>query len=67
MGAALSPNRPTRKFPRTAGRLAIVSVAMAVMAYVPEESQAPLGWLYIAVGVVFVAILLTTVPRRRTC
>jgi DHA1 family bicyclomycin/chloramphenicol resistance-like MFS transporter len=43
----------------------IVSVAMAVMAYVPEESQAPLGWLYIAVGVVFVAILLTTVPRRR--
>lgn len=45
----------------------IVSVAMAVMAYVPEESQAPLGWLYIAVGVVFVAILLTTVPRRRTC
>jgi MFS transporter, DHA1 family, multidrug resistance protein len=43
----------------------IVSAAMALMAYVPEESQAPLGWLYVAVGVMFAAILITTVPRQR--
>jgi len=43
----------------------IVSVAMALMAYLPEESQAPLGWLYVAVGVAFVVLLLTTVSARR--
>ncbi len=43
----------------------VVSMAMALMAYLPEESQAPLGWLYVAVGVGFVALLLTTVPARR--
>jgi MFS transporter, DHA1 family, multidrug resistance protein len=40
----------------------IVSVAMSLMAYLPEESQAPLGWLYVAVGGVFLLVLLATVP-----
>jgi DHA1 family bicyclomycin/chloramphenicol resistance-like MFS transporter len=48
----------------------IVSGAMALMAYLPEESQAPLGWLYVGVGVVFLVVLLGTVPsaasRRMT-
>jgi MFS transporter, DHA1 family, multidrug resistance protein len=43
----------------------IVSAAMALMAYLPEESQAPLGWLYLALGGVFVLLLLTTVSRRQ--
>lgn len=45
----------------------VVSVAMAVMAYLPENSQAPLGWLWVAIGAVFAAVLITTVsPRRST-
>jgi DHA1 family bicyclomycin/chloramphenicol resistance-like MFS transporter len=43
----------------------VVSAAMALMAYLPEESQEPLGWLYVAVGVVFVALLAATVAPRR--
>ena len=43
----------------------IVSVAMALMAYLPEESQAPLGWLYLGVGAVFAAVLFGTVSARR--
>jgi DHA1 family bicyclomycin/chloramphenicol resistance-like MFS transporter len=43
----------------------VVSAAMALMAYLPEESQEPLGWLYVAVGVVFVALLAATVSPRR--
>jgi DHA1 family bicyclomycin/chloramphenicol resistance-like MFS transporter len=42
----------------------IVSAAMALMAYLPEESQAPLGWLHVGVAAVFVALLLVSVPRR---
>ena len=41
----------------------IVSVAMALMAYLPEESQAPLGWLYVGVGAVLVVLLFSTVRR----
>ncbi|WP_101952373.1 MFS transporter [Mycobacterium sp. 3519A] len=41
----------------------IVSAAMALMAYLPEESQAPLGWLYIGVGAVLVVLLFSTVRR----
>lgn len=44
----------------------IVSMAMALMAYLPEESQAPLGWLYVGVGVVFVGVLLATMPSARS-
>jgi len=34
---------------------------MALMAYLPENSQEPLGWFYVASGVAFVVILLITV------
>ena len=43
----------------------IVSGAMALVAYLPEESQAPLGWLDVGVGVLFAALLLSTVGRAR--
>jgi DHA1 family bicyclomycin/chloramphenicol resistance-like MFS transporter len=42
----------------------VVTIAMALVAYLPEESQAPLGWLYVGAGVLFVALLLTTVRSR---
>jgi DHA1 family bicyclomycin/chloramphenicol resistance-like MFS transporter len=41
----------------------IVSVAMVLMAYLPEESQAPLGWLYVGVGAVLAVLLFSTVRR----
>ena len=44
----------------------IVSAAMALMAYLPEESQAPLGWLYVAVGLVFLGLLLATLRSARS-
>jgi DHA1 family bicyclomycin/chloramphenicol resistance-like MFS transporter len=43
----------------------IVSAAMALMAYLPENSQAPLGWLYVGVGVVFAGLLVTAVALKR--
>lgn len=43
----------------------IVSAAMALMAYLPENSQAPLGWLYVGVGVVFAGLLVTAVALQR--
>ena len=43
----------------------IVSLAMALMAYLPENSQAPLGWLYVGVGVVFAGLLVSTMALRR--
>lgn len=43
----------------------VVSAAMALMAYLPEESQAPLGWLYIVVGLLFAALLFSTMPSGR--
>jgi DHA1 family bicyclomycin/chloramphenicol resistance-like MFS transporter len=43
----------------------IVSLAMALMAYLPENSQAPLGWLYVGVGVVFAGLLVSTVALQR--
>ena len=43
----------------------IVSMAMALMAYLPEESQAPLGSLYVGVGVVFAVLLFATVAFQR--
>jgi MFS transporter, DHA1 family, multidrug resistance protein len=42
----------------------VVTIAMALVAYLPEESQAPLGWLDVGAGVLFVALLLTTVRSR---
>jgi MFS transporter, DHA1 family, multidrug resistance protein len=43
----------------------IVSAAMGLMAYLPENSQAPLGWLYVGVGVVFAGLLFATVAVQR--
>lgn len=40
-----------------------MTVAMALMAYLPERSQAPLGWFYLIAGALFAAILLTAVSR----
>jgi Aminotransferase class I and II len=34
-------------------------------AYLPENSQAPLGWLYVGVGVVFAGLLFATVVLQR--
>jgi DHA1 family bicyclomycin/chloramphenicol resistance-like MFS transporter len=36
---------------------------MALMAWLPERSQAPLGWFYVAAAVGLVAVLMTTVKR----
>ena len=41
------------------------SVTMGVMAYLPEDSQGTLGWLYVGIGVVFAAFLWAMVPSRR--
>lgn len=43
----------------------IVSMAMALMAYLPEKTQEPLGWFYVAAGVAFVVILLLTVRPEK--
>jgi DHA1 family bicyclomycin/chloramphenicol resistance-like MFS transporter len=49
----------------SAGCYLIVSVAMAAAGLLPENSQAPLGWLYIGIGVIAGLLLLwTTAPRR---
>jgi MFS transporter, DHA1 family, multidrug resistance protein len=40
-----------------------VSVAMALMAYLPEQSQAPLGWLYVGFGAALAVLLFGTVRR----
>jgi DHA1 family bicyclomycin/chloramphenicol resistance-like MFS transporter len=40
-----------------------IAVAMALMAWLPERSQAPLGWFYVAAAVGLVAVLMTTVKR----
>jgi MFS transporter, DHA1 family, multidrug resistance protein len=42
----------------------IVSVAMALMAYLPEESQASLGWFYVGVAALFVVLLVATTSLR---
>lgn len=43
----------------------IVGLAMALMAYLPEESQAPPGRLYLGVGVVFAGLLVSTMALQR--
>jgi DHA1 family bicyclomycin/chloramphenicol resistance-like MFS transporter len=46
---------------------AVVSVAMALMAYLPKQSQAPLGWLDVGMAVVFAVLLIATVsPKSST-
>ncbi len=43
----------------------IIGMATALLAYLPEQSQAPLGWLWAAVGVLFAALMLASRPARR--
>jgi DHA1 family bicyclomycin/chloramphenicol resistance-like MFS transporter len=40
-----------------------IAVAMALMAWLPERSQAPLGWFYVAAAAGLVTVLLTTVKH----
>lgn len=40
-----------------------IALAMALMAWLPERSQAPLGWFYVAAAVGLVAVLLTTMKH----
>jgi DHA1 family bicyclomycin/chloramphenicol resistance-like MFS transporter len=42
----------------------IVSLAMALVAYLPETTQGPLGWFYVAAGLAFVSILLLTLRAQ---
>jgi DHA1 family bicyclomycin/chloramphenicol resistance-like MFS transporter len=49
----------------SAGCYLIVSGAMAMAGLLPENSQVPLGWLYIGIGVIVGLLLVwTTAPRR---
>lgn len=41
-----------------------ISTSMAAMAYLPENSPAPLGWSYAVAGVLFVGLLLWATARR---
>jgi DHA1 family bicyclomycin/chloramphenicol resistance-like MFS transporter len=44
----------------------LVTAALAYVAFMPDDSTAPIGWLYVGVGVVVGALLLATTPSRRT-
>jgi MFS transporter, DHA1 family, multidrug resistance protein len=45
----------------------VVSVAMALMAYLPKQSQAPLGWLDVGIAAIFALLFITTVsPKSST-
>ena len=39
-----------------------VSVTMALAAYLPETSQAPLGWVYLAIGTIAAVLLSISLP-----
>lgn len=49
----------------SAGCYLIVSVAMATAGLLPENSQAPLGWLYIGIGIGAGVLLMWTTSTRR--
>jgi hypothetical protein len=38
---------------------------MAFAAYLPETSQAPMGWLYLAIGTVTALLLGLSLPFRK--
>jgi MFS transporter, DHA1 family, multidrug resistance protein len=42
-----------------------VSVTMAVAAYLPETSQAPVGWVYVAIGTIVALLLGISLPRHQ--
>ncbi|OBA91938.1 MFS transporter [Mycobacteriaceae bacterium 1482268.1] len=41
-----------------------IALAMALMSWLPERSQAPLGWFYVAAATGLVIVLMTTVNRK---
>ncbi len=41
-----------------------IALAMALMAWLPERSQAPLGWFYVAAAAGLVTLLATTVTHK---
>lgn len=43
-----------------------VSVTMALAAYLPESSQAPLGWLYLAIGTATAFVLGISLPVQKS-
>ena len=43
-----------------------VSVTMALAAYLPETSQAPLGWVYVAIGAMAAVLLGISLPSDRS-
>jgi DHA1 family bicyclomycin/chloramphenicol resistance-like MFS transporter len=42
-----------------------ITAGIALMAYLPESSSAPLGWSYLVVVTLFAALLLSSVSRGR--
>jgi DHA1 family bicyclomycin/chloramphenicol resistance-like MFS transporter len=42
-----------------------VSVTMALAAYLPETSQAPLGWVYVAIGAIAAGLLALSLPAAK--
>ena len=40
-----------------------ITLAMALMAYLPERSQAPLGWFYIAAAALIAVLLVVSIAR----
>jgi DHA1 family bicyclomycin/chloramphenicol resistance-like MFS transporter len=42
-----------------------VSVTMALAAYLPETSQAPLGWIYVAIGAIAAGLLAFSLPAAK--
>jgi DHA1 family bicyclomycin/chloramphenicol resistance-like MFS transporter len=43
----------------------LVTAGLAYVAFMPDDSTAPIGWLYVGVGVVVGALLLAATPSRR--
>jgi hypothetical protein len=41
-------------------------MTMALAAYLPETSQAPLGWVYLAIGTIAALLLGTSLPGEET-
>jgi DHA1 family bicyclomycin/chloramphenicol resistance-like MFS transporter len=50
----------------SAGCYLIVSVAMAGVGVLPEDTQAPLGWLFAGCGAVTLVLLVWATSERRT-
>jgi MFS transporter, DHA1 family, multidrug resistance protein len=42
-----------------------VSITMTVAAYLPETSQAPIGWVYVAIGTIVAVLLGISLPPHQ--